>query len=137
MSWRDDAAFLIKGHEGLRLKPYLDTVGKTTIGYGRNLDDRGISQKTANQMFEEDLAVAESDARAVFPTLDNLSDRRKIVLVDMAFNLGRVRLARFKKMLRWLRAGDFNRAADEMLLSVWANQVGRRAERLAEYMRQG
>lgn len=30
--------------EGVRKFPYKDTVGKTTIGVGRNLDDVGLSQ---------------------------------------------------------------------------------------------
>jgi lysozyme len=42
-------------HEGLRLKPYRCTAGKLTIGIGRNLDDRGISQKEAYAMLERDI----------------------------------------------------------------------------------
>lgn len=37
--------------EGRRLKPYLDTVGKTTIGVGRNLTDVGISEDECDLPF--------------------------------------------------------------------------------------
>ncbi len=50
---------MIKGNEGMRLKPYRCSAGKLTIGYGRNLDDRGISAHEANDLFENDLIDAE------------------------------------------------------------------------------
>lgn len=46
----------LERHEGLRLKPYKDTVGKLTIGIGRNLDDKGISRKEAFALLDNDIA---------------------------------------------------------------------------------
>ncbi|MFQ5421037.1 MAG: hypothetical protein ACE5EY_11830, partial [Anaerolineae bacterium] len=57
--------------------------------------------------------------------------------INMAFNLGRTRLARFGKMWAAIHIGDYALAAEEMLDSRWARQVGERAHRLAEMMRDG
>ena len=46
----------IKICEGTQLEPYLDTVGKLTIGIGRNLSDCGIRLDEAELMFQNDLA---------------------------------------------------------------------------------
>jgi len=128
---------MLKRHEGLRLKPYRDTVGKLTIGYGRNLEDDGISLEEAELMLENDLDRAVKAARDVVAGFDELDEVRQAVLVDMAFNLGRAGLASFQKMRAALALGDFERAAAEMLDSLWARQVGRRARELAEMIRTG
>lgn len=121
--------------EGIRLKPYTDSVGKLTIGIGRNLDDRGISLLEAKQLLENDIA-------AVVEELDNrlgwwkgLSEPRQRALANMAFNMGVPRLLGFEKMLRALEAGDGEKAALEALDSRWARQVGDRAQRIAELLR--
>lgn len=134
-----DAALLamVAMHEGFQEKPYRDTVGKLTIGYGRNLDDVGIRRDEARHMLENDLTVALNDARALFDDFDALTPNRQRALVDMAFNLGRTRLAGFKNMWAAIEREDYHAAATEMLSSKWARQVGKRAERLARMMREG
>jgi lysozyme len=137
LNYVDIALRLVKKHEGLRLKPYRDTVGKLSIGYGRNLDDVGISQASANQMLQEDIEKAETDARVLVRSFPRLSDNRKAVLLDMALNMGRSRLGGFRKMLAAIEAGEFAEAARQMLDSKWAGQVKGRAVTLAQLMRQG
>lgn len=44
-------------HEGLRLKPYHDTVRKLTIGIGRNLDDVGITHEEALILLERSQSI--------------------------------------------------------------------------------
>ena len=123
--------------EGLRLKPYQDTVGKLTIGVGRNLDDVGISKAEADFLLRADIERAEFDARLLVSCFEQLTDARQRVLVNMAFNLGRPRLGKFRKFLAAVAAGDWHTAAREMLDSAWAEQVGDRATRLARMMREG
>ena len=65
---------------------------------------------------------------------ESLPEEAQLVLVDMAFNMG-YRLKSFRRMFAALRRGDFEEAAKEMLDSKWATQVGRRAENLAEIMK--
>lgn len=123
--------------EGERSKPYVDTVGKITIGIGRNLTDNGLSPDEIEFLFRNDANRVEAElthAFAWFPTLDTIRQR---VLLDMNFNLGISRLRLFIEMLAAVEIGDYARAADEMLQSHWAKQVGRRAIRLAAMMRDG
>lgn len=123
--------------EGLRLKPYKDTVGKLTIGVGRNLDDRGISVDEARILLDHDIDDHENELRAKWPHYDKLDDVRQEVLLNMAFNLGVPGLLKFVNTLAAVVAGDFDAAAYGMLHSKWASQVGKRASRLAEEMRTG
>lgn len=129
---------LIKRHEGLELLPYTDTVGKLTIGYGRNLTDRGITQAEAEHLLAGDIQIALDDAMALSgPVWHHFSPNRKAVLVDMSFNLGKARLKKFKRTWAALHRCDYDSAAREMLNSLWAHQVGQRALNLSEIMRNG
>ena len=40
---RQQLVKIIAKHEGIVLEPYKDSLGISTIGIGRNLEDRGIS----------------------------------------------------------------------------------------------
>lgn len=124
-------------HEGLRLKSYTDTVGKLTIGVGRNLDDVGISEAEAMLMLDNDIAKVMAGLDASLPWWRTLSARRQMVLADMAFNLGITRLQGFRQALAAMQEGRWDDASKEMLDSKWAQQVGRRAITLAEMMRNG
>lgn len=126
----------LERHEGLRLKPYRDTVGKLTIGYGRNLDDRGISEDEAGFMLDNDIdqVVSELERMPLFLSLNSV---RRVVLANMAFNMGVPTLLEFRRMLGALAEKDWDRAAAEMMDSKWARQVGGRATELAELMRRG
>lgn len=127
---------LIK-HEGLRLKPYRCTAGKLTIGVGRNLDDKGITEAEAMVMLDNDIRAitrALSETFSWFIFLDNV---RKAVVVSMVFNLGLGGFLKFKNTIAAIRDKDWNKAADNMLQSKWAEQVGQRAFELAEMMRYG
>ena len=126
----------VKRHEGLRLKMYKCTAGKNTIGYGRNLDDVGISADEAELMLKHDLENAEIDAKR-FPVFEKLNQVRKDVLIEMVFNLGYSRLCGFKKMFAALERKDYDEAANQMLDSKWARDVGERARTLAYFMRIG
>lgn len=128
---------LISDHEGLVLHPYKDTVGKVSIGYGRNLDDRGISRLEAEVLRESDLAEAYRIARRQARRFSQMNPARQAVLVDMAFNLGEPRLSGFKKMFAALERLDYATAAAEMRDSRWYGQVGRRGKRLVKIMETG
>lgn len=122
--------------EGLRLKPYLDTVGVLTIGYGLNLNE-GMYLEEAEFCLDLRSDKAITNARAFYPGFDALTEARQIVLAEMAYNLGLTRLKKFKKFLAALTKGDYAKAAQEMEQSVWAVQVKRRAKDLAAMMKKG
>ena len=126
---------MLKRHEGLRLKPYQDTIGKLTIGYGRNLDDRGISKEEAEYLLKNDISRVMSEVRGSIDFFDNLNEARQNVLLDMCFNMGLAGLLGFQKMLKSLNEGNYAKAAEEMLNSKWASQVGNRAKELAKMVK--
>ena len=125
-----------KRHEGKRLDLHKCPAGYWSIGYGHNLEAKGISQAIADQLLLDDLAEAETAVRKHI-SIEHLNDARIAVLINMAFNLGMAGLLKFKLFLYYLSMGDYERAADEMLDSRWAMQVGGRAKELAEQMRTG
>lgn len=125
-------------HEGLRLKPYRCTSGKLTIGVGRNIDDRGITQTEALYLLRCDIERIERELSSrLLPWFSDLDRVRQKVLIDMAFNLGVSGLLKFKKTLALVQSGDYEQAATEMLKSRWAKQVKGRAVTLASMMRTG
>ena len=119
----------------MRPKPYRGSGGKLTIGVGRNLDDVGITEEEALYLLKNDIRRTLKFLRTMLPFWDELTETRKTALADMCFNLGPKGFLSFKKMLKALSEGDYERASREMLDSKWARQVGRRAEELAEMMR--
>jgi len=123
--------------EGIRLKPYQDTVGKWTIGVGRNLSDKGISEEEARVLLEDDVEEVSRGLLKALPWYTDLNEARQGVLENMAFNLGLAGLLAFHNTLTLMEKGDFDGAATAMLASRWATQVKDRAERLADQLRSG
>ncbi len=151
--------------EGLRLRPYLDTEGKVTIGVGRCIDTnpftvdeiaaicgaplshdaavewietRGITRDHALMLLDRDIATTERALLDAQPWMGtDLDEIRRAAMINMAFNLGVAGVGRFRRMLLALRGGMWSAAASEMLDSRWARQVGARAERLARQVETG
>ena len=122
--------------EGFRGKPYKDTVGKITIGFGRNLDDNPLTREEGEWLLRNDIISIMEDMRQ-FHWYTTLNSVRKYVVVNMVYNLGMDGFLGFKRMLAAIRKEEWQIAANEMMNSRWATQVGRRADRLAELMRDG
>ena len=133
----DKTTALIAKHEGLRLKPYKCTAGKLTIGYGRNLDDVGITEHEAETMLTSDIERVYRDLTVHYDWFKTLDEVRESVVVNMCFNLGLNRFNKFKKTIKYISEGDYEKAAAEMMDSKWANQVGKRAVELAHMMATG
>ena len=128
---------LLLRHEGLRLKPYTDTVGKLTIGVGRNLTDKGISESEAMLMFENDINSVLSRLRTTFYDYDKWAQARQDALADMMFNLGPAGFAGFRRMIAAVLGGDWKLAASHMRNSLWARQLPARVEELATMVETG
>lgn len=141
----------LKRHEGLRLKPYRDSLGYWTAGYGHLLTGvydphtidgwrkTGITQQLADTWLRDDIdnAIVLARYRYLKPEqFDALTPARQQVLVNMAFNLGS-RLLKFKRLRQAILDEDWYSARDQMLESKWAEQVGNRAKELAEMMLNG
>ena len=123
--------------EGRKNKPYTDTVGKLSIGVGRNLTDVGLSDDEIDYLLANDIKRATVSLNTALPWWTSLDSVRQKVLLDMCFNMGINSLLEFHNTLSFMRAGDYNSAANGMLNSLWAKQVGIRADKLAVMMRTG
>lgn len=118
-------------HEGLRLKPYRDTVGKLTIGVGRNLDDIGISTLEAMDLLNADINRATQGLTRALPWVDDLPPVAREVLIEMVFQMGLHGVLQFAQTLEAFRTREWRRAAKGMRTSRWATQTPARVEELA------
>ena len=127
----------LKRHEGFRSKPYRCSAGKLTIGYGRNLEDVGISKIEATNMLLNDIENAEKDLRTVFPNLNHFTENRQEVLINMVFNLGINKFKLFKNTIKAINRGDWDAAARCAKNSLWYRQVKGRGKEVVEAIRRG
>lgn len=125
---------LLKLHEGYSRYPYLDSRGIQTIGIGRNLQAKGISEEEAEYLLGNDITEAIDQLKQKVHCWDGLSLVRKAVLVDMTVNLGIGGFLKFRRMIAALYNKDYEQAAKEMINSLWREQVKARAYRLAIMM---
>lgn len=137
MNYREIADKQIRIDEGIRSKPYVDIVNKVTIGIGRNLSDKGLSKEEIDFLFKNDLVEAEFTARKLVKNFEQLSDNRKAVIINLAFNLGETRLAKFINTLIAIEQEEWEKAAQGLESSLWYKQVGDRAKRLVKIIREG
>jgi lysozyme len=123
-------------HEDLKHFPYVDTKGKITIGIGYNLTDRGMPDDWINKQYNADVEYFYNQLHENFPWFVNLNSDRQIVLVDMCF-MGWKRFLEFGNMITALSESNWEKAADEMLNSLWAEEVKGRSTELATGMKTG
>ena len=124
---------LIK-HEGLRNIIYYDSLGIPTIGVGRNLKDRGVTNAEALFMLNNDIVDFTQQLSDRLYWFDAQPDQAKLAMIDLSFNCGIAGLLTFHKTLEYIKNGDYKNAADELMKSKWATQVGNRAKDLSEIL---
>ena len=127
----------LKRDEGVKLFPYKCSANKLTIGVGRNIEERGITEDEANYLLKNDLTMCVEEVESIFTWYPYLTDSRKRVIVNMVFNLGLSRFLNFKKFIDAMEQKDYETAGKEMLDSKWAKQVGDRAKRLKQMIVEG
>ena len=136
----------LKIDEGCVYEIYNDHLGYPTFGIGhlvRKSDPENgsplgteISEDRVNEAFDADIEIVLSDCNILYPDFEDLPEEAQQIIANMMFNLGRPRLSKFVGMKRGVDAKDWNSAADEMVDSRWYRQVGVRAERLVNRMRE-
>lgn len=135
----------LKIDEGCVYELYNDHLGFATFGIGHLVTESDpengqeigtpVSESRVVEAFEQDVQTVLSDCAILYPDFDELPEEAQQVIANMMFNLGRPRLSAFKGMKAGVDARDWNEAADQMVDSRWYRQVGARAERLVERMR--
>lgn len=151
--------------EGRKLRAYKDTVGKWTVGVGKNFSDvpfteieeqkirkrlnnyskdiktlvieNGISEDECDLMFANSSKIAEKDARSLIKNFDELSDARKIALIDFSFNVGYNTMKSFKNTRKAIENEDFEKAFFGFKNSLWYKQVGRRSPIISSIIKTG
>ena len=131
---------LLSLHEGRVTHAYQDSLGYWTIGVGHLIDKRKggkLPEHIIDALLDYDIKKHADELFAALPWAKTLDEVRQTVLIDMAFNLGVSGLLTFKNTLRAVQERRWGDAADGMLASKWAKQVGKRADRLAQMMKSG
>ena len=123
--------------EGFRSKVYTDSRGNLTIGIGRSVSTNGITMDEALYLLDNDISRCEKELWHYCPWYADIDDARKTVLADMVFELGIHGLLEFREMITYLTSKCYEQAAKAMLASKWAQEVPRRASRLALIMETG
>ena len=131
---------MIKRHEGYRDTVYADCLGYNTIGYGHLIVEDGFlpgiqySKLELEKVFEKDFAIAVQGANKLVSDYDLNNDAFGVV-IEMCFQLGLPRVSKFKFFLAALKIQDYEKAAEEMLLSKWHEQTPVRCQELTNIMR--
>ena len=127
----------LKRHEGVKLKPYKCSAGKLTIGVGKNIEDNGITLEEAEYLLQNDIAEARSQLLHAFPWMGEFNDARISAMINFTFNVGIGTVKKFENTLSYMQSGEWDKAADEMMDSRWARQVGNRAIEVTDQIRTG
>lgn len=126
----------LTAHEGIKLMPYVDTVGKVTIGIGHNLSDVGITASVCDELLSFDIQVTVAFLSKMCPWWLTLDDVRQRAIADLTFNVQH-KIMDFKNMIAAIEAKDWPRASAELLNSTFATQTGQRAKDLAKQLLTG
>ena len=146
-----DAKALIKKHEGISLIPYRCPAGFRSIGYGYNFDanplpddireylnrNGKITIEMSERLLDSMVEVAVSDCKSLYPTFDGFSKNRRNALIDWLYNIGKGTAKKFVTTNRMINDGDWDAAADNLALSKWYKQVGRRGKEICALLREG
>lgn len=147
----------LQKEEGQRTKSYTDTTGHKTIGIGFNMDDKSargrwtkagiqtpfdaaysgkaeITPEDAKRLAMADQLMAQSDAKKQVSNYDTLAPNQQKALMQMAYQLGGNRLAKFRPTLDLIEQGNFQDAAARLLKSKYAQQTPERVKRLAKML---
>lgn len=124
---------------GRPLQPGMTLKGHPTIGYGRALDVNGVTREEADRLLERDIAEKWAAVGLIHGAwFDTLDDVRKVAVVDMAFTLGAMGLAKLTRFVKAMSRGDYHLAARYMLETKWRRDVGdTRATRLSRMIAYG
>ena len=131
---------MLMKHEGVETHAYTDTVGKLTIGVGRNIDPvggLGLSKKEIAYLLQNDVDRVEQELVNSIPWVEHIEWERMDALVNICFNLGLPRFLKFKKALAAAEDQNWELCADEFMDSRWSSQVGQRAVKLTTLLRTG
>ncbi|MGN7790358.1 glycoside hydrolase family protein [Enterobacter sp. 22452] len=140
---------LLRQEEGVRNRPYIDSLGYPTAGVGFKLGPQGVplshytfslDDRTIDAWLNACITAVQAGMKrssSIAAAMSHCNPARQDVLTSMAYQTGVSGLEKFRNMLTAIIADDWNTAANEMLDSIWAKQTAERACRHATVMRTG
>jgi lysozyme len=123
VTWREEIELELTADEGERLRPYIDTKRKITIGRGRNLSDRGISKEESAFLFKNDVDAALHDCMTHLVFWRRMNQVRQKAMVNLMFNMGWPTLSTFTTFLRLMAEEKYVLAGHDLGNTLWATEV--------------
>ena len=136
---------MIKKHEGVRTRPYKDSLGLWTVGVGHLIGDgkslppewnREFTKEEVNALFLKDYEKHKEMAMKT-PGWSKANETGQAAMIDLAFNMGGSWYKKFPATSKALEAGDFEKAADNLKDSKWYQQVKSRGVTIVDMIRNG
>ena len=131
----EDLLKRIKHHEGFRSRVYKCTEGYDTIGYGFAIKDLELDEDIAEEILMRKVEKLIKRVRSKFDWLDSVPHEVQGVLVEMSYQMGLSSVLKFKRALKFMEHQNWERAAEEMLMSKWHRQTPNRAKELSNIIR--
>lgn len=124
---------LLIEEEGFRDKPYLDTEGIPTFGYGFTY----ITKEEAEVILQDRVYSIHKQLEDKYGWFNYLGSTRQSIIISMVYQLGLSGFGKFKNMIKALEDKDYDKASIEGLDSKWAKQTSNRAERQMKILKEG
>ena len=125
----------VKLSEGYKPTVYKDTLQIDTIGYGFAIKDLYLDEEVCDIILEQKLKKLIKSADKKFEFLKYMPQDGKDVVYEMCYQLGINGVSKFKKTLAYMQDKKYDKAAVEMLDSLWAKQTPNRAIKLSNIIK--
>ena len=122
---------------GQPIIPGYTLVGHPTAGFGFALDVAPLTIAESLPVLTSRAASVDYSLQTALPWARTLSEPRQRALTNMAYNLGVSGLLKFVTFLEYMKAYEFDKAADDLEGTLWFKQVGSRGVRLSDMIRKG
>ncbi|WP_309135814.1 glycoside hydrolase family protein [Helicobacter pylori] len=133
------ASFLIVDSEGFSLSIYTDKTRHPTIGYGYNLSVYSYEGKRITKAYGLLTDILKENYKALlsYGWYKNLDAMRRMVILDLSYNLGLNGLLKFKQSIKAIEDKNYALAVERLQKSPYFNQVKKRASRNMEILKLG
>lgn len=148
---------MLKLDEGLRYKAYIDTVGKTTVGIGFNMDSpnakslwlhadvhesfsavyngqTSLSTNSIVSLFNTCIDSCRVDLESLFEDFETYPEYTQLALINLIFNMGKPVFSQFHTTINLIKAKEFNKASDNLEHTAWASQLPVRSARVRKLL---
>ncbi|WP_261980642.1 glycoside hydrolase family protein [Helicobacter pylori] len=133
------ASFLIVDSERFSPSVYTDKTGHPTIGYGYNLSVYSYEGKRITKAYGLLTDILKENYKAIlsYGWYKNLDAMRRMVILDLSYNLGLNGLLKFKQFIKAIEDKNYALAVERLQKSPYFNQVKKRASRNMEILKLG